>query len=68
MKAKQWFRYFMRSWYFNHPLGKGGMLTNKKGMCEYCYRCGNIANGVVKRYWFFTIPICRKHYEEEYVK
>lgn len=64
-KIKQWSKYLFKDWFRNHPLGMRGFVTNKKGVPEYCYRCGNFSNGVVKKYKIFSVPICTKHHQEE---
>lgn len=41
-----------------------GMISNKQGKYEYCYRCGNIANHVADKELLgikYLVPICNKH-------
>ncbi len=61
--VKKWAGYLFKSWYRNHYLGFQPALTHKNGDCVYCYKCGNMANGWVRKYWIFNVPICRPHYD-----
>ena len=64
-KPFRWFGYIKVTYWRNHPLGMKAFVTNKKGHPKYCYRCGNFSNTIKTRHKIFTVPICRKHYDEE---
>lgn len=62
---KKWVKYIKCPWFRNHSLGMRMFITNKKGVVEYCYRCGNFSNYVITKLKIFNVPICRKHFDEE---